>query len=239
VLGPGYRGTPSLEPSPTLHVRSVGTPRPFAELAQRHERLLRSGFPSVSVGVVGERTVSYGVGESDASPYLVRARADGVATARRASGGSGIVHLPGDLVWAVVLPRDDPRVGRDFVKAYDRFGAGLPLLLQRHGLSGAWVPAPGLCPEYCPLSARGWVLEVQGNVLAAAAQHLTGTTLLHHGTLPRGIDRSSIARWFDLPTPGPADRLTSLEELGARVSAVRLAGELADHLAEGLQSPTV
>ena len=217
--------------------RTVDPGRSFAEYVLSHERLLHAGAASVSVGVLSDLTISYGVGEPDGASYLVRARADGVSTIRRSSGGSGIMHAPGDLVWAVVLPRSDPRVGRDFVRAYGRFGRGLVTFLSEFGLRATWVPAPGLSRDYCPLSDRGLVLEVEGRVLAAAAQHLTGTTLLHHGTLPVSVDRARIARWFDLPVPGPTDRLTSLGDLGVKDRSDDLAQVLVARIAAGLESP--
>lgn len=213
---------------------SVRDARPFAEYGEIHERLLRAGVPSVHVGVVRDLAVSYGAGESDQAPYLLRARVDGVVTVRRMSGGSGVLHTPGDLVWAVILPRSDARVGRDFVRAYDRLGRGLVTFLKKHGIRGGWVTAPGLSKEYCPLGGRGLVLEANGRILAAAAQHLTGSALLHHGTLPCSLDRTRVARWFDLEEPGPADRLTSLSDLGISVRGETLARQVAEGLVAGL-----
>jgi len=217
--------------------RSVDPGRPFDGYRVLHEGMLRSAAAGVSVGVVLDDAVSYGVAEPESAPYLQRVRADGVATVRRSSGGTGIVHAPGDLVWAVVLPRTDPRVGRDFVRAYDRFGRGLVSFLVERGRASRWVPAPGLTPAYCPLSGRGQVLEVNGQVLAAAAQHVTARALLHHGTLPRTLDRARIARWFDLTSPGPADRLTSLKEQGVDEPPAEVARAVAEHLADGLDRP--
>ncbi|MGP8071522.1 MAG: biotin/lipoate A/B protein ligase family protein [Thermoplasmata archaeon] len=223
-----------MENPPLPLTSSVDPGRKFTEFRDLHEGMLRAGAPRVNVGVVRDLAVSYGVAEAEGAPYLVRARADGVTTVRRSSGGSGIVHAPGDLVWAVVLPRSDPRVGRDFVRAYDRFGRGLVSFLADRGLEGRWVHAPGLSTEYCPLSERGFVLEVDGKVLAAAAQHLTGSALLHHGTLARAVDRARIARWFSFATPNAVDRLATLTDLGIGDPPESVARELAAHLSRGL-----
>jgi lipoate-protein ligase A len=223
VVGP--RAAPEL---------SVGAGLSFEEALAVQERLLRSGEPAVHVATLRDTVVSYGVGVDPQASYIGRVHADGVRTVRRPSGGSGIVHLPGDLVWAVVLPRRDPRVGRDFVRAYDRFGRGVATALAGFGASAKWVGAPGLSDDYCPLSSRGQVLEAGGRILAAAAQHATGAALLHHGVVVHTVDRLRIARWFALAVPGPADRLTSLSEQGMTSPPDEFARVLGDHLVAGL-----
>jgi lipoate-protein ligase A len=218
--------------------RLVLPSRPFREFMDEHELLLRAGRRAVSVGVVADLAVSYGVGESASAPYLERVRADGVATVRRSSGGSGILHAPGDLVWAVVIPRDDPLVGSDFVRAYDRYGAGLVHWLAAGGVESSWECPPDLSTEYCPLGARGMVLETKRGVLAAGAQHLTRSALLHHGTLPSTLDRPRIGKWFRFRGPGAEDRLTSLDELRYRDPPGALSRSVADALADGLEGPS-
>lgn len=208
----------------------------FLECLASQERSLRSGRAGVHVATLGETAVSYGVGVPETSPYLERARGDGVPVVRRPSGGTGLVHLRGDLVWAVILPRSDRRAGRDFVRAYGRLGRGLVSYLGARGHPSDWVAPPGRSEAYCPLGTRGQVLESGGRVLAAAAQHVTGSTLLHHGVLPRTLDRARIARWFDLPQPGPADSLTSLVELGVDDSPQEVARALTDHLVASLET---
>lgn len=199
------------------------------------ERLLRAGRAAVHVATLRDAALSYGVGVDDRAPYLDRARADRVPVVRRPSGGSGLVHLPGDLLWAVVLPRTDRRVGRDFLRAYDRLGRGLVDLLAARRVAARWIAPPGLSEGYCPLSSRGQVLESGGRVLAAAAQHATSSTLLHSGALPRTLDRGQIARWFELPSPGPADALTCLTEVGLLDPPEEMARSLGRHLVAALE----
>ncbi len=199
------------------------------------ERLLRAGRATVHVATLSDTAVSYGVGVRGTAPYLQRARADQVSVLRRPSGGSGLVHLPGDLLWSVVLPRADPRVGPGFVRAYARFGEGLVQMLAARGVSAHWTAPPGLSDGYCPLSSRGQVLECGGRVLAAAAQHATGSTLLHSGALSRTLDRPRIARWFGFPEPGPADSLTCLTEVGFSDGPEETARALGRHLLAALE----
>jgi lipoate-protein ligase A len=201
----------------------------------RHqEELLRASAPAVHVAVVDRTVLSVGVGVPDDAPYLRRASEAGIRTARRSSGGTGILHLAEDLVWGVVLPRADERVGRDFVRAYGRLGAGVVTALSTHGVSAEWGPAPGLSEEYCPLGPRGQVLESGGQIVGAAAQHVTGTALLHHGTLSRHMDRALVARLFSLADPGVADRLAGVDERGVLDPADALAEQLARAIAAAL-----
>jgi lipoate-protein ligase A len=207
---------------------------PFSSIVRAQDDLLRRGEPAVHVAVVSGTTLSVGLGVPAKAAYLDRARAAGVPTIRRSSGGTGVLHLVQDLVWAVVLPRADPRVGRDFVRGYPRFGAGLVTALAELGVTSAWVPAPGLSEECCPLSSRGFVLETRGAVVGAAAQHLTGAALLHHGTLSTHVDRDLVARVFEFPEPSVVDRLTGLDERGVREPPHQLAEALRRSLASDL-----
>jgi lipoate-protein ligase A len=198
------------------------------------ERLLRRGEPAVRVSVLDGPAVSYGVGVREDADYLARARGDGVPVARRTSGGTGVLHAPGDLAWSLVIPRADPLVGRDFVRGYSRLGAGVVRFLARVGISATWEPAPGLTPDYCVLGPRGQVLSVGPHVLGGAAQHLSRTALLHQGMIPLTVDRERIARLFAIPDLGWTARLTGLRELGVTAPPRELADQLAAALVRDL-----
>lgn len=193
-------------------------------------RLLRAARPAVRVSVLGEVAVSFGVGVPAAAPYLGRAESAGIPTVRRTTGGTGVLHLVGDLAWSVVLPRRHPVVGTDFVRAYGRIGAGLVRWLAAHGVDAAWVPAPGVNPDYCVLSGRGEVLVARDRVLGGAAQQLTRSALLHQGMIAGRVDRALVARLFSIESPSTLSRLVGLDELGVAVdprdAARGLAGEL-------------
>lgn len=203
------------------------------ENLERDERLLDDGEASVRVGLLRGPSLSYGVGVPSSSDFVVRAQAEGLPTVRRRSGGSGLVHEDGDLAWAVVLARSDPRVGRDFVRAYARWGRGVVAFLEGLGLSGTWTASPGACAEYCTLSRRGEVLFANGRILGGAAQHATRSAVLHHGTISVGLDRARIARLFALPEGGALSRLTGLRELGITEPSPALAERLARAVAAG------
>ena len=197
------------------------------------EAILRRGVPAVRVAVLSDRAVSYGVGVRADASFLARAAKEGIPAVRRTTGGTGILHAPGDLAWSVVLPRDDPRVGRDFVRAYARLGEGVVRFLAERGISARWHDPPGTDPDYCFLSPRGLVLKHGEKVLGGAAQHLAVGTLLHHGVLPLELDRSVLRRLFGLPAAS-AERLTCLRELGIADEAEPLAWKLAASLSDSL-----
>lgn len=199
------------------------------------ERLLRAGVAAVRVAVLSDRSVSVGVGVPTGSPALERARAAGWSVVRRRSGGTAVLHAPGDVTWSLVLPREDPRVGRAFTRSYARLGAGVVRFLSARGVTARWSAALAVLPEYCLLGPRGEALTVSGRVLGGAAQHLAGRALLHHGILPRTLDRAALGQLFGLSVPGPADLLTSLDELGVEGPEELLGRSLARTLAETVE----
>ncbi|HEY1197274.1 MAG TPA: hypothetical protein VGG32_00915 [Thermoplasmata archaeon] len=195
--------------------------------------LLRRGVPAVRAAVLTDRAVSYGVGVPAEAAYLVRAAKAGVPTVRRTTGGTGLLHAPGDLAWSIVLPRADPRVGNDYVHAYPRLGEGVVRFLSERGVTAKWLDPPGTDPEYCLLSARGSVLSHEEKVLGGAAQHLAGGALLHSGIVPLDLDRDLLRKVFGL-SPRALERLTSLRELGVEGTPEELAWKLAASLSDAL-----
>ena len=217
----------SADPVAVSSVDRISCADEFAE----DERLLRAGVPSVRAVVVAGRALSYGAGVREDAGFVVRARAEGIPTVRRASGGTGVLHEDGDLAWSVVLPREHPAVGRGFVRAYDRLGAGVVDFLARHRVAAVWLSAPGLSDDCCVLSGRGRVLAVGSRILGGAAQHLTRSTLLHQGMIARAVDRDTNGRLFALRGSDALERLAGLEDVGVAGPPAVLARELAEALA--------
>jgi len=205
------------------------------ENVRADEAMLRRAVVGARVAVLGDIAVSVGVGVAPSAAFLDRARRAGCSVVRRTTGGSGLLHAPGDLTWTVVLPRRDPRVGRSYVTAYERLGTGVLRFLEASGVRAQWVPASGDSPSYCTLGPRGFVLTVGDRILGGAAQHLTQDALLHHGILPWTLDRPLLHRIFDLPATGGVGRLTCLGELGLPDPPERQAEGLARALAEQLR----
>jgi lipoate-protein ligase A len=196
-----------------------------------HEALLRDGHRSFRVAISDDSALTFGVGVPGEARYLVRAKARGLGVARRSTGGTGILHLRGDLLWAIVLPRADPRAGRDFARAYGRLGGPIVGALARLGVVARWVPAPGLSDAYCPLSGRGEVLAVGPRIVGAAAQHLTARALLHQGSVSWTVDRATVDDVFELPPGGPSSRLGGIAELGVALGPERVAEAIGRALA--------
>lgn len=225
---------PGVPDAPGRTPPSAGRWTSFAEELRHHELMLQYAAPAFAVGIHRGRVLSFGVGVPPDAPYLFRAREEGLSTVRRTSGGTGVLHLEGDLLWAVVLPRGDPRVGPDFTRAFGRLGRGIVAGLASLGIAAAWGAAPALTDDYCFLSSRGEVLTVDGLVVGGAAQHATARALLHHGSLAWEVDRPRVDRLFDLPVGGPSTRLGALAELVRPTNLGAVAGALERALAHEL-----
>ena len=197
------------------------------ENERQDEALLRAGTPAVRVAVLDRAALSVGVGVPRGTPCLARARNLGLPIVPRSTGGTSVLFGRGDLLWSIVLPRGDPRVGRTFTNAYGRLGAPLVRWLSDHSVESSWEPAPNLSRECCLLGERGQVLQTQQRVVSGAAQHATDRALLHHGTLPRTIDRPTHRAVFAEDDPRLFDRLIGTDDLGLEAEPETLRDELA------------
>ncbi len=222
--------------------RGVGSdpgPRalPLRAILAEHDRALRAGRPWAHAAPIADRTISFGVGAEPGASRERRAAAVGFEVVRRATGGTGLVHLPGDLAWAIVVRREDPRIARGFVRAYDVLGQGVTRFLGDLGLAASWVEAPGGIPPYCTLNGRGYVLAVGERVVGGAAQHATAEALLHHGVVSVDLDRSVIRTVFEPTESSPLDRLAGLRQLGVTAPSLELAPALRRSLEATLGGP--
>jgi lipoate-protein ligase A len=210
-----------------------------ADFARADDRQLAEGIVGVRAAVLAARSLSFGVGVPDSAPFVRRASARGIPLVRRSSGGTGLLHEPGDIVWTVVLPRDHRVLAPGFTRAYPRLGEGVVAGLRAVGVESAWVPAPGLVEQYCTLSSLGSVLSAGPRVIGGAAQHLAGAHLLHHGVISATVDRAAIDDLFSLPTGPATDRLGSLAEANGSLSARAVARAVRAALARDLRLPEV
>jgi lipoate-protein ligase A len=218
---------------PAVELIDDGLVEPAQNLA-RDDAALGAGTPLVRVARISAPALSLGVGQRPSVSAARRARALGLPVLRRSTGGTGVLLGDGDVVWSVVLPRHDPRAGRDFVRAYGRFGNGVVRTLATFGVEAAWGPALGLSEEYCFLGARGCALTVGDKVLGGAAQHATRAAVLHHGVLPLTIDRQRLEAVFGLAPAYSETKLTTLMEVVPAVNPISFAARLGDMIADGL-----
>lgn len=194
---------------------------------------LHAGVMAIRTAVLTDRALSVGVGVRPNDPVLRKAQALGVPVVRRSSGGTGVLHAPGDVAWAVVLPRDDRLRGPDLSAEYARLGRGAAELYRSRGIPAAWVPSPGRSESCCFLGYRGRSLTVHGRVVGGAAQHLTGRALLHHGVLPRTVDRTAHAALFGLGDE-ELEGLAGTDDMGIDAPAEELAAELRERILDSL-----
>jgi lipoate-protein ligase A len=200
---------------------------------EQDEAALRSGMFRCRAAALLDRSVTLGVAQPFDSGPAKRARELGIPAYLRTSGGTGLLHLPGDVVWSLVIPRNDPIFGRRFATDYDRWGSGVVAVLKEQGIHAQWTGPPDLSDEYCLLGRRGKVLSVDGRVLGGAAQHLTAHALLHHGVI--GFDRAPdlISRLFRVDEEVAEGRLIGVRELRPALSSAELCERLLEHLGRG------
>jgi lipoate-protein ligase A len=195
----------------------IHDPLTVPEGIAKDEEALSKGELCIQVAKCNTLTLSLGVSQSLRSNEALRARELGVPVFRRTSGGTALLHCPGDIFWSVVLPREPKWVGRDFIHSYSRFGAGWVEFLARRKIAASWVKAPDGFPSYCLFSGRGEVLATRGRMLGGASQHVTARALLHHGTVAQTVDPAVIEKVFGMPGD-LARNLSSLTDEGIGLS---------------------
>jgi lipoate-protein ligase A len=188
--------------------------RTAAENTESDRALLQAGERAGRVAVLSDRSLSLGVAQSLDTPSARRARERSWAVGQRSTGGTGVLHLPGDIAWAMVLPRDHPAVGRDFVRAYDRLGRGVVEALAPMGAAVSWGPPIHFSADFCLLGPRGRVLSREGRVLGGAALR---------------VDRTALRELFEL-SDAALDHVTCLRELGVPLPAEEIAQAIAARL---------
>jgi lipoate-protein ligase A len=203
----------------------------------RHEAALRSDGAAVLVNWITDEALTLGASQSAHSPTALRAQSLGLDVLRRGSGGTGVHVGVDDLAWAVVLPRNDPRVGGRFCSAYAPLGEGVVRWLASSGIPTRWRPAEGREPELCLLGARGEVLDSAGRVLGGAAQHVTGRALLHEGVIPSRVRAERLGALFDLPPDRLRAELAGYRELLPELEPPTGAASLASALQLALSEP--
>jgi lipoate-protein ligase A len=193
------------------------------------ERLLRGGGPAFRVAVIADRCVSLGVSQRADTRAALEAQRLGLPVVRRSSGGTGLLHLPGDIAWSLAVPREHPSVGREFARAYARLGTPLVDALAALRVTADWRSSPGTSAEFCLLGPRGETLFAGPAAIGGAAQHLTAASLLHHGIVSVEVDRPMLQDLFGLDTL-TASGVSGLRSLGVSSSSEEIARGLLSSL---------
>lgn len=190
------------------------------EWMRRDEELLASGRPAAQAGMAEDRAISLGAGHRVAEVEVRRWEALGLPVLRRSTGGSALLHLPGDLLWTRVVPRSE--LPRGFVREFAALGAPIAEALTEAGAPAAWGEPLGLSERFCLFGSRGRVLLAGDRAIGGAAQHLAGPALLHHGVVGRSLDRGLLSDLFGVPAPLLEERLTSLDEQRGETDPARI-----------------
>lgn len=208
-----------------------------ADVLRGDEARLAEGQLAVRVGLFSNAAVSVGVSQRDVGELEGRAEREGLEVVRRSSGGTSLLHLPGDVFWSVVLPRDHPMAGAGFVHHYAGLGSGWVEFLRRRRVEARWERPSVRAEEYCLLASRGQALLVGARSLGGASQHVTRQALLHHGVVPKTLRPDLLDRLFGLSPLVVAQGLTSLGSERVSLEENDLS-ELASTLARGLSEPS-
>ena len=119
-------------------------------------------------------------------------RADGVALARRSSGGGTVLLGPGCLLYSLILPFERHPSLRDVNASY------------RNILGAIAQALAGIAPAITPAGISD--LASGGRKFSGNAQQRKRTHFLHHGTLLFDFDLAKIARYLKQPDRQPAYR---------------------------------
>lgn len=128
-------------------------------------------------------------------------RRAGVEVVRRPTGGRALLHLPGEITYALVLPDTE---GVSVAAAFAGITASLARALRSLGVPVRVAGATaGPLTASCLSRVQAGELVLGERKLVGSAQVRRGGRLLQHGALPRRVDADL---WQSLlPGPCPAD----------------------------------
>ncbi len=166
--------------------------------------------------------LSLGQGQPLSDVDLERLAANGWDVVRRPTGGRAILHT-NELTYAVIGPKDEPRLVGDILTSYKRISGALMAALELIGLPVQSSPysaqQPGAAPDpVCFEVPSNYEITAGGKKLVGSAQARRIEGVLQHGTLPLHGDLSRITQ--ALAYPGEAERAEAAEKLLARATTV-------------------
>lgn len=150
-------------------------------------RLYRWQPPCLSLG--------YAQPVSDVDQDRLHAR--GWDLVRRPTGGRAILHAD-EITYAVIGPRDEPRLYGSVLESYQRLSQGLLRGLESLGLPVQVVEDPQEAPEseqpICFENPSDFEITVNGKKLIGSAQARRKEGVLQHGTMPLYGDLTRITQ---------------------------------------------
>jgi lipoate-protein ligase A len=166
--------------------------------------------------------LSLGHGQPVADVDMARLSANGWDVVRRPTGGRAILHTD-ELTYAVIGPKDEPRLAGDILTSYKRISAALMAALEILGLPVQSSPntaqEPNSAPDpVCFEVPSNYEITAGGKKLVGSAQARRLEGVLQHGTLPLYGDLSRITQALEFSSE--MEREKAAEKLLARATTV-------------------
>ncbi len=141
--------------------------------------------------------ISLGYAQPIADIDTTQLQENGWDLVRRPTGGKAILHAD-ELTYAVIGPKEEPRLQGGVLESYQRLSMGLLFGLERLGLPVQVVTDPrGASDEdqaICFQIPSDFEITIQGKKLIGSAQARKKEGVLQHGTLPLHGDLTRITR---------------------------------------------
>ncbi len=140
--------------------------------------------------------LSLGYAQPIADVDTTRLQKKGWDLVRRPTGGKAILHAD-ELTYAVIGPKEEPRLQGGVLESYQRLSMGLLSGLKKLGLPVQVVTDPGDADEdqaICFQIPSDFEITIQGKKLIGSAQARKKEGVLQHGTLPLSGDLTRITQ---------------------------------------------
>ncbi len=149
-------------------------------------------------------TLSLGRNQSSSWVETELCRACQVEVVRRPTGGRALLHMPGEITYAVILPEVDSRL--KIAQAFADIAAVLGKALQQLGLpvtaaAGGSVPSGASHPSCMAVTAPGEI-TAYGRKFVGSAQVRHNGKLLQHGVIVRRYDIELLHKIIPGAEPG-------------------------------------
>lgn len=149
-------------------------------------------------------TLSLGRNQNDRWVEAACCRACQVEVVRRPTGGRALLHMPGEITYAVIVPEVDSRL--KIAKAFADIAAVLGQALQHLGLpvkaaTDGSIPSGASHPSCMAVTAPGEITAL-GRKFVGSAQVRHNGKLLQHGVIVRRYDTDLLLKLIPGGQPG-------------------------------------